>query len=203
MTPTVESNNPITKLRQGKRTRRQAAQLATTASTGTSLGWKVLVAIGFAGCSTPADLDTPYEEYEPVPTTITSNTVTSNTVTSSTTSGAMPCDDTNVDEVAMSYWCGTKTCHGTADSNETSAPLWLFSANRATELLDMPATEPGCTTELVINTAAPEKSLIITSMNKTTPAECGIEMPKGITIPDPEYTCIEQWVYSLVAAAAP
>lgn len=156
----------------------------------------MLVGLGLTGCPTAADLDTPYDEYEPIPTVVTNN-VTS----SSTTSGNEGCDDTNVNEVAMDYWCGTKTCHGTAESSETNAPLWLFSANRSTELLDLPATEEGCTTELVINTATPENSLILTSMNKTTPAACGIEMPKGIDIPSAEYTCIEQWVYSLVAAA--
>ncbi|HEY6727109.1 MAG TPA: hypothetical protein VI197_23910 [Polyangiaceae bacterium] len=167
-----------------------------TASHRTSLGWAMLVGLGLTGCPTAADLDTPYDEYEPIPTVVTNNNVTS-----STTSPNEGCDDTTVNEGGMYYWCGTKTCHGTPESNETSAPLWLFSPNRSTELLNLPATEAGCTTELIINTASPERSLILTSMNKTTPEACGIEMPKGIDIPDPEHTCIEQWVYSLVAAA--
>ncbi|HEU5077149.1 MAG TPA: hypothetical protein VFU02_23320 [Polyangiaceae bacterium] len=166
----------------------------------------MLVGLGLTGCPTGAELDTPYEEYEPIPTTVTNTatattTATATSTATSTTSGPGACDNSTVDEV-MHYWCGTPICHGDIGVNNADAPLWLFSPNRATELLDLPATEEGCTTELVINTTTPEQSLIITSMKHTTPAACGIEMPKGgFEIPQMEYTCIEQWVYSLVAAA--
>ena len=160
----------------------------------------MVVGLGLTGCPTAAELDTPYEEYEPIPTSVTVITVTSYPVTSSTTSGPAGCDDSTVNEV-MEYWCGSAACHGTAASDVRDAPLWLFMPTRATDFLDLPAEWENCGTELVINTTTPENSLIITSMQHTVPPPCDIEMPKGIDIPDEEYACIESWVYSLVAGA--
>jgi len=156
-----------------------------------------MVGLGLTGCPTGATLDTPYEEYEPTPTTVT-NTVTSttNTTTSSTTGGGEPCTDANVNELAMDYWCGTAACHGTAESEEAAAPLWLFSPTRTTDFLNLPAVTEGCTAELIVNTTTPENSLLITSLKHTSP--CGLEMPDGIDIEPMELACIEQWVMSLV-----
>jgi len=156
----------------------------------------IVVSLSLTACPVAPELDSPYEDYEPIPSGA-----------SNTTSGTDGCNDANVNEPGgdldgMSYWCGSKTCHGDpGETSNASAPLWLFSYTRATDLLNLPGTEEGCTTELVINTTTPENSLILTTMNKTTPAACGLEMPKGLDIPPVEYTCIEQWVYSLIEAA--
>jgi len=151
----------------------------------------MVVIFSNTACAVGEPLDTPYEEYEP-----------SGILGTSTTSGAVACDDSNVNEQALRYWCGTKSCHGDPGNNNGSAPLWLFSDTRSTDLLNLPATWQGCTTELVINTTTPENSLIITSMKHMAPAACGLEMPKGgLEMPPEKLTCIEQWVYGLVAAA--
>src|SRR5688572_21589983 len=105
MTPAVVSNNQIANLGRRIRSSRQPKGLR-----GARLGWAMLVGLGLTGCPTAAELDTPYEEYEPIPTTVTATTVTVNTVTSSTTSGPAGCDDSTVNEV-MEYWCGSSTCH--------------------------------------------------------------------------------------------
>lgn len=162
------------------------------------LGWAMVVGLGLTGCPAGASLDTPFEEYEPVPTTV-DNTITNTATATSTTSSDPGCDDSNVDDTMMVYWCGSSACHGTPASSERAGPVWLFSPDRTTELLDLPAEWENCGTELVVNTAAPEKSLILTSINETVPPPCDVDMPKGIELPDEEYKCIEQWVYSLVA----
>lgn len=193
----MASNKQIANVRRGSGSGRRAlaAKWATPELTRAPLGWAMLVGLGLTGCPTAATLDTPYEEYEPVPTGVTTNTNT-NTVTSTTTSGGDPCNDSDVNDRAMSYWCGTPACHGTPESSEAAAPLWLFSPTRTTDMLDLPAVTEGCTAELIVNTTNPENSLIITSMKHT--SACGLEMPDGIDIDPTELTCIEQWVMGLV-----
>jgi len=179
MTATVASNIKIANLSRDIRSKR--------------LGWAMFVGLGLTGCPTGADLDSDYEDYEPTPTTVTA---TSNTVSSSTTSGDPPCSDADVNDRAMSYWCGTAACHGDIDENNAAAPLWLFSPTRTQDFLDLPAVTEECTAELIVNTTNPENSLLITALKHTSP--CGLEMPDGIDITPAELTCIEQWVNSLV-----
>ena len=151
----------------------------------------MVVSLWHTACAVGEPLAKPYEEYEP-----------SGILSTSTTSGVVPCDDTNVNAQAMEYWCGSRFCHGDSGDNNGAAPLWLFSDTRATDLLDLPATWQGCTTELVVNTTTPENSLILTAMRHTAPAACGIKMPKGgLAMPPADHSCIEQWVYGLIAAA--
>lgn len=175
------------------RRRRGAAQAhlsekATERSTRVPMGLAMLVGLGLTGCPVAADLDTPYEQYAPQPSV------------ASTTGGGGGCNNETVNEQALDYWCGSKTCHGTTESNETSAPLWLFSPTRTTDLLNLAVVTEPCTAELVVNTTTPEESLIIRSMKHTSP--CGLEMPDGIDVDPEALACIESWVNGMVASAA-
>ena len=197
MTPAVVQNEKITNLGDDKRRSRRARAANTGVPHAVPTVLAIVVGLSLTACPVAPELEKPYEEYEPIPSGA-----------SSTTSGSDGCNDSTVNEPpggspkGMLYWCGSKTCHGDpGETSNASAPLWLFSSTRATDLLDLPGTEEGCTTELVINTTTPAASLILTTMNKTTPVECGLEMPKGLDAPPEEYACIEQWVYSLIEAA--
>lgn len=159
-------------------------------------GFGVLLSLALTGCPTGTVLDTPYEEYipEPGPNPSTS------TVTSSTTSAGGPCDDSNVNE-ALLDWCSGSSCHGGVDKNDNMAPLWLFSPARSTEFLNLPATTVGCSAELIINTTDPDASLLVTSLQGTSP--CGVKMPKGFVLSAPEQqACIEEWALGLATAAS-
>lgn len=159
-----------------------------------------LFGLVLSGCPTAADLDTSYEEYLPTPTTGVKPS-TSSGDTSSTTAGDGPCDDSTVDG-ALYNWCSSSSCHGDVNENNGNAPLWLFSPTRSTDFLNLPATEEGCADELIVNTANPEASLLLTAIRHTSP--CGVEMPDGgIPITKPEdQACIEEWVLGLAAAGA-
>ncbi|HEY6727108.1 MAG TPA: hypothetical protein VI197_23905 [Polyangiaceae bacterium] len=153
----------------------------------------MILALALAGCSTGADLDTPYAEYAPEP--VGPSTSTS---TSSTTSGVGACDDSNVTP-ALQDWCSGPSCHGNVNQQYSDA-FWLFSPARSTELLNRPAAAAGCSAELIIDTVDPEASLLITSLRGTSP--CGIEMPKGFALSSPEQqACIEEWALGLAVAA--
>lgn len=154
--------------------------------------------LALAGCSTGADLDTSYDEYIPTPTTGVRPS-TSSSDTSSTTSGDGPCDDSSVNG-ALENWCSSSSCHGDIDENNARSTFWLFSPTRSTDFLNLPATTQGCEAELLVDTADPEASLLITAIERTSP--CGVVMPKGgLEIDKPEeQACIEEWVRSLAAS---
>ena len=165
-------------------------------------GLGALLGLMLTGCPTGADLDTSYEEYLPTPTTGVRPS-TSSSDTSSTTSGGGPCDDSNVNQLAMSEWCGTPTCHGDTDLNNARAPLWLFSPTRSTDFLNLPATLERCNSHLLVNTTNPEESLLLTAIRFTTPAPCSLEMPENFPITDAaKQACIEEWVLGLATAGA-
>jgi len=162
-------------------------------------GLGALLGLLLTGCPTAAELDTSFEEYLPTPTTGVKPS-TSSSDTSSTTSGSRPCDDSNVN-AALNNSCSSPSCHGDIDENNAKAAFWLFSPTRSTDLLNLPATKQGCEAELLVNTADPEASLLYTALRRTSP--CGLEMPEGFDIQDPdEQACIEEWVLGLAAAGA-
>lgn len=165
---------------------------ATERPTRRPMGLLVLMGLGLTGCPVGASLDSPYEDYNP--TQGTPGTVTS------TTSANGDCTDADVDTRALNFWCGTSTCHGTPESNETNAPLWLFSPTRTTDLLNLAAVTKECTAELIVNTTTPDESLILRSIKHTSP--CGLEMPDGIDVKPDIMACIESWVNGMVASAA-
>ena len=153
-------------------------------------GLAVALGLALTGCPTGPSLDTPYEEYVPEPSGIDSSTLTS-----STTTGSAPCDDSNVNE-ALLRWCSGTPCHGTLGQDNGKAPLWLFSPTRSSDFLNQAAVTEGCSAELIIDTANPEASLLLTSLRSTSP--CGVEMPQVGAIDVPaEQACIEEWVLSL------
>lgn len=165
-------------------------------------GLGALLGLILTGCPTGADLDTSHEAYLPTPTTgVKPSSVSSSGDTSSTTAGNEPCDDSTVDG-ALYYWCSSSSCHGDVDENNGDAPLWLFSPTRGTDFLNLPATEEGCSDELIVDTANPEASLLLTAIRHTSP--CGVAMPDGgIRLTKPEdQACIEEWVLGLAAAGA-
>lgn len=110
-----------------------------------------------------------------------------------------PLDCEPIEDTFM-YWCGTSACHGTSGDNVNTAPPYLFPSDPIAAFVDVPAVSPGCENELLINSIAPEKSLILTSVAQTSP--CGIKMPaEGFFVNDETAACIEQWVYQLAAMA--
>jgi len=152
-----------------------------------------------SGCPTGTELDTSYEEYFPTPTTGVKPSTNSS---SSTTSGDVTCDDSNVNDLGMSKWCGTDKCHGDVGLDNARAPLWLFSPTRSTDFLNRPALTQGCEAELLVNTENPAASLIYAAIRFTSP--CGLEMPaEDYPIPvSEEQACIEEWVLGLAADGA-
>ena len=159
-------------------------------------GLRSLLGLALVGCSGGASLDTPYEEYVPAAAVVDAN---SNTVSSSTTGGGAACDDSTVNEAALLHWCSGVPCHGEVGSNNGKAPLWLFAPTRSTDFLNQPALTPGCGDELIIDTADPEASALITSLRGTSP--CGLEMPKLVSLDVPEQkNCIEAWALGLAGA---
>lgn len=159
-----------------------------------------IVGLAIVGCSGGASLDTPYEEYVPAAAIVDANSSSnSNTVSSSTTGGNAACDDFTVNEAALLNWCSGVPCHGEVGSNNGKAPLWLFTPTRSTDFLNQPAVTPGCSDELIIDTANPEASVLVTSLRGTSP--CGLEMPKLVSFDEPEQqTCIEEWALGLAGA---
>ncbi|HEU5077147.1 MAG TPA: hypothetical protein VFU02_23310 [Polyangiaceae bacterium] len=152
-----------------------------------------LLGVSLTGCPTGSALDTPHEEYVPEAAEIVTGNGPSS-VTSSTTSGRVPCDDTNVNDGGLAYWCGG--CHGSEGQDNGTAPLWLFSPTRSTDFLNRAAVTQGCTAELIVDTANPEASLLFSSLRGTSP--CGVKMPKNLVIDIPAHqVCIEEWALGL------
>lgn len=156
------------------------------------------LALALAGCTSAADLDTPHGAYVPEPTGTDTSTTDPATTATSTTGWSGPCDDSNVNP-ALDGWCSGVPCHGSVDSNVHNAPLWLFSPTRSSDFLNLPATTPGCSSELIIDTAMPEASLIVSSLRGK--SSCGVQMPRGFALTAPEQqACIEQWALGLATA---
>lgn len=88
--------------------------------------------------------------------------------------------------------CATSGCHGSAAS---AAGLDLAGPNAGTRLRDKSASA-ACEDFLLVDTAAPEQSLIYLKVSKAQP-DCGSRMPFGVPLTDDEQACILEWAQSL------
>jgi hypothetical protein len=87
--------------------------------------------------------------------------------------------------------CGTSGCHGSAGS---AAGLDLASPSPGSRLLDKSASA-ACDDYLLIDSAAPEESLIYLKVSANPP--CGARMPFGVPLTADEQTCILEWAQGL------
>jgi hypothetical protein len=168
----------------------------------------ILAALLCTGCPVGADLDAPYNEYVLVDNTSSavgtqdgSTGSTSTTTAGGTTGGAASCANEAPDVVFKN--CAHAICHGTPGmaSPELTSGLDLFAPDVRTAVRDRPgsvhATGPDCSAELVVNTANPAASLLITTLEYT--AGCGVEMPVGIKAKPEEIQCVTEWVNAVAA----
>jgi hypothetical protein len=90
--------------------------------------------------------------------------------------------------------CGGGSCH----SNER-ATIGDFAIGRlqAEAMLDRPASEQGC--GLIIDSADPAQSLMLTKVNGTYPSDCGGPMPAPAgreerQLTDGDIDCLSDWL---------
>jgi hypothetical protein len=170
-----------------------------------------VAAFCLTGCPVGGELED-FESYHPMYTTPVydqSVSTTGATTGASTTGGAVACDVCDVTTAMTS--CKGSVCHGdpaSPPSTLVGGGLDLFTATRETDLVDAPATYKNvadpencpATPELLINSANPAASLMITKMSGG--YSCGTAMPQVGEITSADVQCITDWVTCLAGGAA-